>query len=742
MALEKIYGDQRRAASTPTAAGTLIWPNQAVRTFLAGRNLAELALLWSIHVLLATVILVPGTPLDALRPVVAFVYLLIVPGLLLVRLLRVYQEDPLAQLVTAVGLSLIYDMVLGLLLSGIPSAVIERPLDAEVFLPTSLLITGVLSLAVRSEQSLLAPFVKFARPSSLAWALLPLAAVFVALHVRGGGATLWMVVLLAVIAATPLLLLVRRPTAAECAVALFSICLALAFHKYFVSPELPGWDGRREAFFASQVLDAGRWSPQSSHIYQAMLSITVLPTVASEAVGVHLATTFKIFFSVVLALIPVTLFLALKNWFSVHWALLAAFLYLGHYVFSVVMLNVARQTVATFLLVLLILTITKVEGRAVHVRALQLALALGVIFSHYSTAPFMLIAFGTILLLTLLVRHRVPLDQYQTEALPSLGTLLAVSIFAYVWFSWASGDRVFTAFVVNGQRIAMGIANDLLFNHQAITVSAGLIPPGVSYKMLLFANWAIVLTSLTGFAICLYGVVRRDRLRTNLAIMGSAGILLGGFFFLLPQTTESLTISRVFFMILLWLLPLLIYGLKWAIQTSRVTMILPGRIPAVLAAVGLLVYTALGTGMVTHLAGDPDFSYALDRDQVLTFYDEAAARFVSSYRATELKIYGDEIGRAVFIIVDPSKAAVLSNPRLPSTSVDGFYLYFRKVNLEGQWPKPAAAFFHSADIDETEMLPFLTSLSERMSLAYNSGGAELYFSVGELSARATPERTG
>jgi uncharacterized membrane protein len=198
--------------STQMRAGTLVWSNQAVRRFLVGRNPAELSLLCAVHLVLTTIILAPGTPLDVLRPVTAFLYLLVVPGLLLARLLRVYQEDPLAQLVTAVGLSLIYNMVLGLALSGIPSAVIERPLSAEVFLPISLVITAVLYMADRTPGSLLASFAQVARPYTPAWALLPLTAVFVALHVQGGGSNLWNVVLLALIAAMPLLLLVRRPS--------------------------------------------------------------------------------------------------------------------------------------------------------------------------------------------------------------------------------------------------------------------------------------------------------------------------------------------------------------------------------------------------------------------------------------------------------------------------------------------------------------------------------------------------
>jgi uncharacterized membrane protein len=351
--------------------GALARSEPPAHSFLVGRNSIELLLLWTVHLVLATVVLLPGTPLDALRPAMAFLYLLVVPGLLLVRLLGVYRQDPLAQLVTAVGLSLIYAMVLGLVLSGIPSTVIDRPLDAQVFLPISLVITALLSLVVRTEQRLLVPFAQFGTPSSYAWVLLPLLAIFIAIHVQRGGSTLWMVGLLAVIATTPLLLLVRRPTVAECVLALFSIALAVAFHKYFVSPEFPGWDPRLEHFFASQVLDAGRWSPHSSHIYQAMLSISVLPAATAEAVGLDLATTFKILFAIILAFIPVTIFLSLQSLFSTRWALIGAFLYLGHYVFPLVMVNVRRQTLATLLLVLLMLTVSCDERGSRRVRVLQ-----------------------------------------------------------------------------------------------------------------------------------------------------------------------------------------------------------------------------------------------------------------------------------------------------------------------------------------------------------------------------------
>jgi uncharacterized membrane protein len=699
-----------------------------------GRNLVELSLLWSLHVILATAVLLPGTPLDTLRSVVAFVYLLVVPGLLLVRLLRVYQEDSLAQLVTAVGLSLVYDMVLGLVLSGIPSAMIERPLEAEVFLPSSLVITAALSLGVRTERSLLAPFGQFARPSSLAWALLPLSAVFAALHVQEGEVTLWMVIILSVIAATPLLLLVRRPTAAECVLALFSIALALALHKYFAAPLVHGGgDIRREIFIASQVLDAGRWSPDASHLYGAMLSVTALPTAVSGSLGLDLITTFKIFYAIPLAVIPVTIFLILRSSFSIRWALVAALLYLGNFTFGA-MPSLNKQVIATLLVALLILTITSNERGPMRVRLLQLGLALSVVFSHYTTVPILVIAFGTGLLLGRFVQRRVSLTSNQIAVLPSVGLILAVLVFTYVWFTWTLRGDLFNTFVHIGARFLEAIADGLLFNRQATSISTGTIPDGISYMALLLANWALVFSSLLGLAVCIHGILRKDSFRTNLAVLGSGGIMIGGIFLFIPQPIESLSTYRAFFMSLLWLLPLVIYGMKWAIGALGLVR---KKIQPYLVATGSLalsIYIALGTGLVTHLVGDEDFSYALDSRLTANSHDDAALQFISFFGVEETKIYTDYRGQDyLFLIAHEKRVVFLSNLGLLSSLPDRFYLYLRRPNLAGEWvisPYSLGEMGSEAKKKtEPEMVQAVASLRQDLNQVYDSGGATLDYGV-------------
>jgi uncharacterized membrane protein len=714
--------------------------HQAIRAFLTKRNLAELLFLWSIHILLVTATLVPGTPLDVLRPVVAFVYLLVVPGLLLVRLLRVYEEDPLAQLVTAVGLSLIYDMLLGLALSGIPSSVIERPLAAEVFLPTSLVITGILSLIGPTKQSLLVPFAQFARPSSLAWALLPLTAVFVALHVQSGGSTLWMVLLVAVVAATPLLFVVWRPTAAECAVSLFSIALALAFQMYFILVDFDG-DARLEIFHASQVLSAARWAPQGNDLYGSMLSVTTLPAVFSAVADLGIILAFKLLYGFVLALIPVAIFLAFRNLLGQTWAIVAVFLYVGHIVFATVMPSLSRQVVATLLLALLILTATSgwqtiTNGR----RSVQFLLVLALVFSHYAMVPVVVVAFGTSLVLSWLVQWRVTLKQYRFRSLPPLGVVLAVSAFAYLWFTWASGDSVFMAFAVRLALMGKAIIGGLLLNEEATTIATGIIPSQLSYWMLLMVNWFIVAMGLIGFAFSVHGIFQRDSFRTYLAILGVGGVTLGGIFLVLPQTSESLNTLRSFFTTLIWLLPLSVYGVKRVLEVSGLARRHGG--PA-LAAIGFLALSfqlALGTGLVTHLFGDTDLSYAFDSRLAPDHYDHAAVGIVSQYKTVEKPVYVDRPGNVVFRRIGRRAGeGMLDEPRIPVAAYNGYYLYFGNLNRNGRWI--LARIVHGSEsrqiqnTTEPQMMVFVASRRDRMNLVYSNGGSQLYFSDGVQAPR-------
>ncbi len=155
---------------------------------------------------------------------------------------------------------------------------------------------------------------------------------------------------------------------------------------------------------------------------------------------------------------------------------------------------------------------------------------------------------------------------------------------------------------------------------------------------------------------------------------------------------------------------------------------------AVIAGLGLFMYIALGTGLVTHVAGDEPLNYALadTRFRTFNFHDQAALRFGSSYAADDARVYADQRGQKLFIPIRPYKGELLSTPNLPAVTSNGFYLYLRSANLAGQWDKRAPGLFQDVapEVTLSEMVDYVFSMRERMNLVYQSGGSELLYSGG------------
>ena len=134
--------------------------------------------------------------------------------------------------------------------------------------------------------------------------------------------------------------------------------------------------------------------------------------------------------------------------------------------------------------------------------------------------------------------------------------------------------------------------------------------------MLVWANWVIIIGSVAGFAAFLYSVLRRDKSKVYLGMVGGGGIVLAGTFSAVPGTSESLNVSRALFSTLPWLLPLTVYGFMRLTLGFSLSKRLQQAL-LVCGAFSLIVYLALGSGVVTRLTGDKPLSYSLTDPQLL-----------------------------------------------------------------------------------------------------------------------------
>jgi uncharacterized membrane protein len=131
--------------------------------------------------------------------------------------------------------------------------------------------------------------------------------------------------------------------------------------------------------------------------YNACLSVTILPTVLAQTLGLPGTVVFKVLLQLVFALVPVLTYLYGRRLVGRRAGLTAAALTVAFPTFFTDMPYLVRQEIAFFFLALVLLVITEPGRSRWGARGLVLLFGLGVLVSHYSTTYVLLLAVGVAL---------------------------------------------------------------------------------------------------------------------------------------------------------------------------------------------------------------------------------------------------------------------------------------------------------------------------------------------------------
>src|SRR4030043_803331 len=95
--------------------------------------------------------------------------------------------------------------------------------------------------------------------------------------------------------------------------------------------------------------------------YNAMLSITILPTVYSNMLGIDETWVFKIIYPLIFALVPVGLYLLWQPYIGKKLSFIAAFVFMAQSTFFTEMIALNRQMIGELFFVLLLLVLLNKE---------------------------------------------------------------------------------------------------------------------------------------------------------------------------------------------------------------------------------------------------------------------------------------------------------------------------------------------------------------------------------------------
>jgi uncharacterized membrane protein len=332
-----------------------------------------------------------------LLTIVGFLFLAIVPGLLTVFALRLKGLSVWGYAGLIVGFSVLELIIVALLGNTfLPFEGIARPLDKPVLLWEVCLLIAALSLVVwlriKEIEISFRRFMLFDSVRDFALATVPaifvLLAVMGAIRLNNGGSdifTLSMLIALAIYCAV-LIRYSDRVGPNVIPTAFFFMSTALLLMNSLRGWLITGHDIQREYFVFELAKNAGFWNIAAYRdSYNACMSITILPTIFGNLLGIPDPYVYKVLFQILFATVPSIIYLTIRRYVSSAIAFLSAFYFIAFPTFYSDMSFLNRQEIAFLFLALMLYVIFSKALSPSMKRALFLIFGIGMVLSHYST---------------------------------------------------------------------------------------------------------------------------------------------------------------------------------------------------------------------------------------------------------------------------------------------------------------------------------------------------------------------
>lgn len=396
------------------------------------------------------------SPFSAIHQFLLFIFLIVIPGLLVVLSLRPVDTPGWKLIPLVPGFSIAILMMGGYLINEtLPLLGVKEPLSIEVLrIALALLLLPLFALSYfRSRRMLLKigfsveSLIRLTKYIPLA--LFPIVAALGAfLQNDGGSNALTMILLGSVTIFSFYVLFKRNHSDLFIVTSIFSISLATLLMLSLRSWHISGSDIHDEykVFQVTQFFN--HWSMENfKHAYNACLSITILPTIISNITQSPGEFIYKFYYQIFFALVPASMYILFRKYASQKIAYFSVLYLVSQPFFIQPMTSLLRQEVAfLFFSLLLLCSFNDFFGKWKNFGVL-VALSLSIVVSHYSTTYVsILFIASTIMIRTLyelISRFQVLRKTLKLVKLYSppqknnfqFGVLIVMLLFTYLWYS-------------------------------------------------------------------------------------------------------------------------------------------------------------------------------------------------------------------------------------------------------------------------------------------------------------------
>ncbi len=406
-----------------------------------------------------------------LRELTTFIYLFIIPGVIILRILRIHKTDGIETLLYSVGLSIASVFLVGLVVNSVCPAFNINPFSIVTLVSAMTIYVVILTtISYLRDKDFRKPDListvhnmDLFSPKFIFLCLIPLLAIIGTYLMNYYDNNLLQMFLLIIIMISPLIVLKWIPSKFH-PFAIWAIALGLLFHTTLISNWIWGADSSTEYFFAKIVLQNHIWNPSYASNVNSMLSIVMLAPIYSVISSMNLEWGFKIVYPVLFSLVPLALFRVYKDISEDKIAFLACFFFISINAFFTTLVATNRQEIAEIFLVLLIMLMVTERIKGYSKTVLLIIFGSSLIVSHYGLAYIIILLFILALILKIFNRFSpVKFQELKTKDYMVLNNVypLFLTVATLAWFLYISSSSSLTSVVIILQTILNSITDVL-----------------------------------------------------------------------------------------------------------------------------------------------------------------------------------------------------------------------------------------------------------------------------------------
>ena len=719
----------------------------AIRKFLKVVIAIQLAL-WSVIGLDAV-----GIQIPILRQFIGFIYLTFVPGIILLRILKLHKLGNIETLLYTVGLSIATLMFTGLFMNTVyPLFGISGPISITPLVITISLVVLILCILsyIRDKDFSDPSFIDVGdvlSPPALFLCMIPFLAIFGTYLMNFYQNNIIQMFLFIIIALIVILIGFNKFIPKNLyPLAVFVIAISLLFHRSLISMYLTGWDIQCETYLANLVTTTAQWDSTSPSTVNAMLSIVMLAPIFSNICSMSLTWVFKIIYPLLFSLVPLGLYRVFQKQTDEKIAFLACFFLMSVFTFYTEMLSLARQEICELFFVLLILAMIDKSMNKVKRSFLFIVFGISLAVSHYGTSyvyMFCLIAAWLIL---------ISMDELKIQKLGDnfyakiskyknrLSTSNSISskvkgrtistcfvllfvVFVLSWYMYVSSSSAFDALVHIGDHVASSIYTELL-NPESIEGLDMMLAepaPGVLHEVNRVINYLNQIFIIIGVLVLLLKY-RELKFETEYAAFSMINLAML-FAAISVPFLAAINMARTYHLALLFLAPFCVIGgmtvfrlLSRIVKVSWTDKSVRSSLKAL--SVYFVIFMLYNSGFVYQVAEGQSGSISLNSTMDYPRFNEQevlGAKWLWDVKDARL-IYADYY-RGLLLLSYVFYHQKRTLPEDANKIVNKSYIYFGSLNIAEKIIRFKHSYYKSGYMDNI--------INDRSKI-YDNGSAQVY----------------